>query len=393
MIDTNKTPFALTAVLLTSGILAAGQFAKISVPFEALIQRFPGRGLELGLLLSLVSVTGGIAGLFFGAYLARVGFRKPLLVALALGAVLSFVQMLPLNLPVFLAIRVLEGLSHLIIVVAAPTLIGQICAPHQKAIGLTIWSTVFGISFALFTWIGLPIVEQFGLPALFGLHGMLLLLTCMAIWILLPAGIVPRSDLPLSLSGVIARHRETYSSPWICAPALGWFFYATGFVALVTTMPLIFDKGAPTYLRGILPVAALVVSLTLGVVLVRRVSAITVAIAGFTLAAVCAVFMMLGSDVAVLAICMFCALGLVQAGTFSAIPILVPRGEQQALANGALAQLGNTGNLIGTPLLLWLPASTGVAKVAGFSFVLFGLGALCHVWLAILRRRAQSAAQ
>jgi hypothetical protein len=286
----------------------------------------------------------------------------------------------------FLASRAAEGLSHLIIVIAAPTLIGQICAPAHKAIALTIWSTVFGVAFALFTWLGLPFVALLGLPALFALHGVLVLAVACAIWVLLPAGIVARSPTPLSFQTVWARHVQTYGSAWICAPALGWFFYAAGFVALVTAMPLYFSAGTPVFVQGLLPLSALLVSLTLGLALVRKISAIAVAIIGFVLAAACSLLLLSGLNVALVSILVLSALGLVQAGTFSSIPVLIPSGDHQALANGALAQLGNAGNLIGTPLLLWLTATSGLAGAVGFSVVLFGLGALCHLWLAGLRR-------
>jgi MFS family permease len=358
--------------------------------------RFPERGASIGFLISTLSITGVVAGLFFGALLARIGFRKPLMIALLLGAVLSAVQTLPLSFPVFLASRVLEGLSHLIIVVAAPTLIGQVCAPQHKAIGLTIWSTVFGIAFALFTWAGLPLISQFtdpnmGLWVLFRGHALGMLLLVVAVWGLLPAGIVPRSSDPVTLRGVLERHRETYSSAWICAPALGWFFYAAGFVALVTAIPLYFDAGTPSFVQGLLPLSSLVVSLTLGIALVRRFPPVSVAVAGFLCAAALAPIMLLGTGAGLVvwgAIAMVGALGFVQAGTFSAIPVLIPRGDHQALANGAMAQMGNAGNVLGTPVLLWLTASFGLAGAVGFSAFLFICGALCHLVLLRLRHRS-----
>lgn len=396
MTDIQKTPFVLTAVLILCGIFAAGQFAKISVPIALLIERFPERGASIGFLVSTLSIVGLVAGLFSGALLARIGFRKPMIFALLLGGALSLLQILPLNFPAFLLTRICEGVSHLIIVVAAPTLLGQICAREHKAIALTLWSTVFGCAFSLFTWAGLPVIGLFldpnaGLSALFSLHGVVMIALAMAVWRLLPAGIVPRSDVPLTLRRIWARHRQTYASPWICAPALGWFFYAAGFVALVTAMPLYFETGLASLAQGLLPLASLIVSLTLGLVLVRRFSPTNVTIAGFIAAAVLSACLILDGRagmVEVVSIAVLGVLGLVQAGTFSSIPILIPDGEDQALANGALAQLGNAGNVIGTPLLLFLMKSFGLAGAVGFCVVLFCLGALVHVLLAVLRQRA-----
>ena len=70
----------------------------------------------LGILL------GAVAGLYVAAF----GYRRTLVWALWAGAAMSAVQALYLPFGLFLASRVVEGLSHLGIVVAGPVLIAQL---------------------------------------------------------------------------------------------------------------------------------------------------------------------------------------------------------------------------------------------------------------------------
>ena len=82
-------------------------------------------------------------------------------------------------------------------------------------------------------------------------------------------------------------------------------------------------------------------------------------------------------------------LGLVQGGSFTAIPQLNPTPGAQAEANGALAQMGNVGTTCGTPILAVLVAKAGIAGFLGFALTLFACGFFVH--LAMARRRGPAA--
>jgi nitrate/nitrite transporter NarK len=93
-----------------------------------------------------------------------------------------------------------------------------------------------------------------------------------------------------------------------------------------------------------------------------------------------------GLPLPVLALALFSVLGLVQGASFAAVPELNTTNEARALANGAMAQMGNIGNLLGTPLLL---AVLGVAGDSGVLLSVAGLylvGALAHILLAHARQ-------
>ena len=74
-----------------------------------------------------------------------------------------------------------------------------------------------------------------------------------------------------------------------------------------------------------------------------------------------------------------------QGSGFAAIPQLNPERQAQANANGAMAQMGNLGNTLGTPLLLTAMSAFGYAGLIGMGILCY-LGAIAtHVALA--RRR------
>ncbi|SFJ50871.1 Predicted arabinose efflux permease, MFS family [Celeribacter neptunius] len=381
----------LTIFLLwLAGVLAAGQFAKVAVTFPLFREAYPGFGPTLGFLVSALSLMGLIFGLFSGMILSRLGFRRILLLALSFGGALSLLQASLPGFGLMLISRALEGAAHLMIVVAAPTLIGQIAPPSWRNTAMALWSTVFAVAFALFSWLGLPLAQSFGLPMLMILHGLLLWIMALILSRVLP--IRPRTERlpPLTLREIIAKHVAAYSSPSIAAPAAGWLFYAMSFVAIVTVFPDFLPDAQRGVISGVMPLAALSVSMTLGISLLRHVSPVTVLITGFVLAAVLALCLSFGESLgparAWVAVAMLGALGLVQSGSFASIPMLNTTPEDQSLANGALAQTGNAGNLIGTPLLLWLVDRFGMTGLIGFAVLVFCAGAMVHLWLMTLRK-------
>ncbi|MEH6831683.1 MAG: MFS transporter, partial [Sulfitobacter sp.] len=160
----------LMLALWGAGLGAAMQYAKFAVIYDMLGGIYPEAGAALGWLVSLI----GIIGIFLGAVAAmivsRIRFRRSLLAALWLGAVVSLGQALLPPLPVMLLLRLIEGVSHLALVVAAPTLIAQIATDQQRGLALTIWGTFFGVAFAVMAWFGRPFTEAAGVPALFLVH-------------------------------------------------------------------------------------------------------------------------------------------------------------------------------------------------------------------------------
>lgn len=377
-------------ILWLAGLCAAAQFAKIGHILPELESLYPEAGSSLGFLLSLISLVGALLGLIAGVLVGRIGSRDVLLVGLVIGSLISFIQSFDLPLDFLLASRVLEGASHLAIVVAAPTLIAQHSSESKRSAAMTLWGTFFGVSFALTAWLGLPLVEAKGVDALFFAHSLITGAAALLIALTIPKPTkqpenTTQNAWSFSLSDIYKQHKQAWSSPYIAAPAAGWIFYTITFVALLAVLPGLMPIEQRAFTAATLPLASIASSMTLGIILLKRFSAIQVVCTGFVLAiGFSLIFLFILGD-PIIAILLFASLGLVQGASFAAIPQLNKTAPQQALANGTLAQAGNIGNLCGTPLLLLLLSSGGVTAM--ISLIVTCYIAAITVHLVFAKRR------
>ena len=81
------------------------------------------------------------------------------------------------------------------------------------------------------------------------------------------------------------------------------------------------------------------------------------------------------------------AMGIVQGASFASIPQLNLTAESRAMASGAVAQLGNVGTTLGTPMLALLIAAMGPMGVVAFAAPLCLAGIAAHAVQS--RRRRQ----
>ncbi len=384
-----RIPVGIIVFLLwLAGLAAAAQFAKISAVFPAFQSIYPDAGASLGFLVSLLSLVGIVLGVFTGLLAARIGLRRMLVAALLLGSVLSLLQASLPTFPIMLASRVLEGLSHLAIVVAAPTLISQASPAQYRPAAMTLWGTFFGVSFSIVAWFGVPLAQSYGVPSLLIVHG-----TVMA-----GLALILRSCLPpdhqdkdatdaFDWRRVLAMHKVIYTSPHISAAAFGWLFYTFTYVSLLTVLP---EFIAPQYLTlttTAMPLASIVSSLTIGVWLLSRYSAVALIQIGFALSGLIALYLIAVPGDPVACIALFAALGLVQGASFSSVPQLNAGEEEQAYAYGGMAQTGNLGNAIGTPILLMTIAMTGFSGMMVAVIGCYLAGLVIHAYLHRLRMK------
>ncbi|WP_299730936.1 MFS transporter [uncultured Tateyamaria sp.] len=380
-----RTNFPLVFVLWGAGLGAAGQYAKISVIFDQLGDVYPDAGTALGFIVSLVGFVGIILGVVAGLVVARIRYRRAMLWALWAGAGVSLFQALLPALPLMLASRVIEGMSHLAIVVAAPTLISQLSTDRHRGFTLTLWSTFFGVAFTVLVALGLPLVEAGGLPALFIAHGIWMAVFAVVLTLFLRPLELP-SEGRLSLRGILRDHVTIYRSPTIAAPGAGWLFYTFCFLAILTVLPPYIAPDWRAWVMGAMPLVSIAVSMTLGVAALRLISAVALVQIGFA-ACVASLFWLLampGFPAACLALAG--ALGLVQGATFAAIPQLNQTAATQSQSYGALAQTGNLGNTLGTPALLAILGVAGYPGLIWTSILVLSTGFGVHAWMAARRR-------
>ncbi|MEM9854997.1 MAG: MFS transporter [Pseudomonadota bacterium] len=378
-----ETRFGFVFALWAAGLGAAAQYAKISVIFEELGAHYGQSGAALGLLVSAVGTMGIIFGVMAGIIVTRITLRRAMLGGLLLGGALSLYQASLPALPLFIASRVVEGLSHLAIVVAAPTLIAQASSVRARGFTLTLWGSFFGVSFTILILLGLPLVETQGLGALFVAHGVYMLGFAVLLWVMIPRDLPARTAL--SLASVARQHLSIYRSSRKSAAGLGWLFYTFCFVSSVTFLPQFLREDVRVAVSAAMPIVSIIASMTLGVLMLRYLSAVRTVQISFVYSAFCALLLLVWPGGAVLVLAFMAGLGIVQGASFAVVPELNEALEDRAQGNGAMAQTGNIGNALGTPVIAALLLGVGYS---GMMLALAGalmMGFLVHLLLAARR--------
>ena len=352
---------------------------------------YPGHGpFALGLIVSVVGLVGALFGTTAGLMVARAGYRRVLVASLIAGAALSAVEALGLPLALLLPLRLAEGFTQLGIVVTAPVLIAQAAPLRWQGLAMTLWATFFAAAFALTAALGVPLADALGAGALMLAHAVWMASFAVLLALMLPRDVaVPRAPA----ASLARQHAEVYASPREAAPGLGFMCYTFVYLALLTLLPGLVGGPHQALLHTAMPLATVGTSLTLGVWLLRSVPAHRVVQAGFALVLACAAALALtdgrpGAG-AVTALVLMAGLGLVQGASFAAIPQLNPTPGGRARAAGAVAQLGNIGTTLGTPILAAMVAGQGRGGLIAFVAVPAAAGVIAHQWLALRRARGK----
>jgi MFS transporter, AAHS family, 3-hydroxyphenylpropionic acid transporter len=374
------------------GIAAAMQFAKIAVAFGDLQAHYGASAASIGWILSTVGLVGLLLGVTMGLIAPRVGYKRLLVGGLVLGALLAGAQTLLLPWPLFWLSRVLEGASHLAVVVAAPTLMASAAASRHRAIAMGLWSTFVGLAFAIAGVLGGPLIAVGGLPSLFAIHSVFLVLMAVAAirWVpadsptvAMPSGSAATLTWLARLPQLLRAHATIYARWTTALPGLGFLCYTSMAVALLTFLPR-YGGDSHLLLAAVLPVMGVAGTFSAGwlaqywvtpLVLVRLSFAMV-----FAMAVALAAATAFGQGYALVALgLMYCA-GLAGGSAFSLIPVLNPESASQAKANGAVAQLGNLGSTLGPPMFALALGSFGVYGLVAAVVVCASCGLGLGLW-------------
>jgi MFS transporter, DHA1 family, inner membrane transport protein len=377
-------PMALVLLLWCAGLGAAAQFGKISILYDSLRATYGGQGeVALGLVVSIVGMVGLIFGTTAGLLVARIGPRRAIVAALAAGAAMSALQALMPAYPLMLASRVIEGASHLAIVVVGPTMIASLAPENRRPLAMTLWSSFFGVTYTVLALIG-PYASPTGL---FLGHAACMAALAAVLALALPPD--PRSA-PAPMGNLLQQHADIYSSPRLAAPAMGFCCYTFLYVAVLTLLPPETPPSQRALIAAGMPLMSIAVSLTLGVWLLRQISAVRLVQLGYAAAIPGALVLWTvwgqGAGMVAGGFLLSGALGIVQGASFASIPELNATPDDRARAAGAVAQLGNLGTTTGTPVLAALLAGTGAAGLALSAIALCLIGIALHQLQA--RRRS-----
>jgi predicted MFS family arabinose efflux permease len=349
-----RTNWFVIIVLWFAGISAAMQFAKFSYAFESLKSLYNVGHFWLGLSLSIVALVGLIFGITISIYISKIGQSKILLISLLLSSLISGAQALIPVFPLMFILRILEGVSHLGILVTAPILIIFLSEKRHYSIVMGLWSSFFGISFFVTPLIGRPIVAAFSVPGLFITHAVISLILFIALFFLIRKINVPHNEK--EKIRFIAAHKHVYSDWKEVSPGILFFFHTCMFIALFTFLPgLSGDENTRHLLMILLPLLSIAGTFAEGIISQYFMLPSRLNMLAYLALAILIVLIKFSLDNVSLFIILSMILlffsGVIQGSVFSLIPSLSTSTEDQTNENGAVAQLGNLGSIMGAPIV------------------------------------------
>jgi len=348
-----KTNWFIVIVLWLAGIAAAMQFAKFSFAFDFLKDQYNVSSFWIGLSLSVVGLIGLIFGITVSIYSSKITQNKLLLISLLFGVLISFIQALNPIFPILFISRVLEGISHLGIVVSAPIIMILLSSEKHHSIVMGLWSSFFGSAFSVTAWAGRPIMELYQVSGLFLVHAIFLF----AIFITLFFSI-RKLDVPHNKNNKISfftAHIKVYSNWRAVSPGVLFFFHTFLYIALFTFLPrLTEDENTKNLLLVVLPLISIVGTMIAGITSQYFVSPSKLSAFAYMslFALIFVVKLSFNNNALFVTASMVLILfsGIIQGSVFSLIPNISLTTEDQTNANGTVAQLGNLGSTLGSPI-------------------------------------------
>jgi len=382
-----KTNWFIVIVLWLAGIAAAMQFAKFSFAFDFLKDQYNVSPFWIGLSLSVVGLIGLIFGITISIYSSKITQNKILLVSLLLGVVISFVQALNPVFPVVFISRILEGISHLGIVVSAPIIMILLSSEEQQSIVMGLWSTFFGIAFSVTAWAGKPIIELYSVSGLFLIHAIFLFVIFIILFFSIRRLDVPRNEnnkIPF-----LTAHIKVYSNWRTLSPGVLFFFHTFMYIALFTFLPrLSQNENTKDLLLVVLPLISIIGTMIAGIISQYFVSPSKLSVVAYIslLALIFVIKLSFNNNTLFVAASMVLILfsGIIQGSVFSLIPNIALTTEDQTNANGAVAQLGNLGSTLGSPIFSYF-LTFGRDSIIYIVMVFSLLGAISGIF--IMRRQ------
>jgi MFS family permease len=371
---------ALAFIVILAGVCAALHVGKLPPAITALQQSL-GIGLvQAGFLLSGVQVAGMTAGVAFGALADGLGLKRSMVLGLLILALASALGASVAGVGWLLALRALEGLGFLLVVLPAPGLVRRLVAPGRVNLMLGVWGAFMPFGTALALLIGPLWIEALGWRAWW--LALAAVALAMAIWLVravpsraiapgpraasADAGPIPPAPSWLArLSQTLARR-----GPWLVAVTFA--AYSSQWLAVIGFLPTIYlQAGIAGATTGVLTALAAAVNmignLGAGRLLHRGVRPPTLLATGFVVMALAATAAFAGGPGAGLpawgrygAVLAFSSVGgLIPATLFSLAVRVAPTEQTISSTIGWVQQWSAFGQFAGPPLVAWVASRAG----------------------------------
>ena len=354
-------------VVLAGGV-AALQVGKLPPALPALQAELGLTLVQSGFLLSIVQLAGLSLAVFMGLWADGMGLKRSMVRGLCLLALASGLGGFATSVTALLALRAIEGLGFLWVVLPAPALIRRLVSPVQLPAMLGVWGAYMPTGTALALLIGPLFIPAWGWGAWWWLFAAVSLGMAAWLWRSVPADLT--ADAALAGQGALQRLRRTLSAPGPWWVALSFGMYSGQWLAVVGFLPSIYAAaGLSGAVLGVLTALAAAVNImgnmASGRLLQRGWAPKATLWLGFGA-------MALGSTVAFASfteglpwwrfagVLLFSGVGGLVPGTLFSLAVRLAPGEQQvATTVGWVQQLSALGQFVGPPVVAAVAASAG----------------------------------
>lgn len=386
-----STPWGLVMILLGAGIFSAFQVGKVP-PVLPLIRSDLGISLfQSGWILSIFNFTGLLLGICAGAIADVLGHRRLMLTGLLLQAAGSLAGSFSPGLEWLLITRFLEGAGFLAVIVSVPTLIFQVVRQRDLKIAMSVWTCYLPAGAALMMAILPLILDHLNWTGLWRLNsGILLFYGLVAAKATSHIQFMNAKASPGLFNNILL----TIQSPGPLVLALIFITYALQWLAVMGFLPTLlldrygFTPGMASLLTGLVVFGNILGNLAGGRILqAGAVRWQVIAGASFAMG-LCALAIYSKESHFILSFggcLLFSAVGgLIPASVLGGTPVYAPSKNLISTTNGLIIQGGQSGQLLGPPILAWLVSRTNTWE-CGFWFL--GSVALTGVLLSFCLSR------
>jgi MFS family permease len=357
-------------VVFAAGIAAAAAIGKLVPHIPRLAGEFDISLGAAGFLVSAVMLPGALAGPLFGALVDRMPPRRVACFGLALEALASAALPFASNLWLFLALRLLEGVGFVLMIVAGTLMVVAVSAPRHRAVALSTWSSFAPLGFAL----GQLFAADASYQAIAVGHALALAVMAALMASCIPAGAAPgaaRANVVQAL-----RHPPALRTAMAFGCVAGLLLGAVALAPLVVSPRAgitVADAARLTALAALPGIVGRFASgWLLGKSAPRRVfgGAAALALLFIPLALIAPVPLALALlSFAAFQICMGALAGILQA----MLPQVAPTPAQLGTVTGLANQMITMGNLLGPPIVLAVFAAAGATAATALLILALAL--------------------
>lgn len=371
-------------LLYCAGMFAAMQLGLFGPLVPSLQDSFQADKAAIALASSLITGAGAFCGIFAGAWIARVGYKRALIVgsiimiAGGLGVALS-----PTLWSLYL-FRFISGFGYLVVVTGCPGLMCALVSGRHLNMVMGIWGTFVPVGVAIGAWLAGSLVERFGweMVAILSMGPNTLVLAG-----LLTLGSAEPEHRPMRLRDAIG---PTLSNPAARYISLAFALFAgtTQAIALFLPSALIETGGwSVANAASLVGLGSLlggcIGSVLAGTMMARGWSGVTLFAAALILLAAVSGMLLSGPGVALAVIAtglFFFGQGIIGGAGFALLPAVAAQGLTMAVLQGMFTHINEIAVVAIPPVVGAVVDGFGWTGAAALALGLFGLSLL-----AILR--------